>query len=393
MTPIAVCGSFVTDLVVRVERHPRPGETLFGKSFDTWLGGKGFNQALAARRLGADVAMVGCLGEDAYGDAFLASLDAEGIRREHVHRSPGGTGVAVPIVDDHAQNTIVVVPRANLALTEADVARAAPALAAARALLLQLEVPVAACLAAAAIARNAGVAACSGDAIAFLDDDQELAPGWLLAVAQALVDLPHDAFFGAVEPLFETPARATGMTRQLFSRRHDRPRGAELIAFGPDKTRAIALATNNSIFRRAALPSDGRLFDPAFGNGGGEDYDLICRMQRAGRRFAWLPEARAREFVPESRCDASYLRRRFFAGGQAYAAAVANASAHPRLSRWAIRAKAVVQLALLVARMPIAFARGGDALADHLHVLAGARGKLSLSALRPIYREAPCTAR
>ena len=243
------------------------------------------------------------------------------------------------------------------------------------------------------IARNAGVAACLGDAIAFLDDDQELAPGWLLAVAQALVDLPHDAFFGAVEPLFETPARATGMTRQLFSRRHDRPRGAELIAFGPDKTRAIALATNNSIFRRAALPSDGRLFDPAFGNGGGEDYDLICRMQRAGRRFAWLPEARAREFVPESRCDASYLRRRFFAGGQAYAAAVANASAHPRLSRWAIRAKAVVQLALLVARMPIAFARGGDALADHLHVLAGARGKLSLSALRPIYREAPCTAR
>ena len=156
MTPIAVCGSFVTDLVVRVERHPRPGETLFGKSFDTWLGGKGFNQALAARRLGADVAMVGCLGEDAYGDTFLAALDAEGIRHEHVHRSPGGTGVAVPIVDDHAQNTIVVVPRANLALTVEDVARAAPAIAAARALLLQLEVPVAACLAAASIARDAG---------------------------------------------------------------------------------------------------------------------------------------------------------------------------------------------------------------------------------------------
>lgn len=240
-------------------------------------------------------------------------------------------------------------------------------------------------------ARNAGVAASSGDSIAFLDDDQETAEGWLLAAARALDEFPHDAFFGAVEPIFEAPARATGMARRLFSRWLEAPRGAELVAYGPEKTRDLALATNNSIFRRAALPHDGHVFDLAFGNGGGEDYDLICRMQREGRSFAWLPEARAREFVPETRCDAAYLRRRFYAGGQAYAAAVAKSSAHPRLSRWSIRAKAIAQLVLLAARMPIALARGGEALVDHLHVFAGALGKLSFSAIRPIYREAAST--
>ena len=243
------------------------------------------------------------------------------------------------------------------------------------------------------VARNAGLAASVGQAIAFLDDDQELGDGWLTAARRALRDLPQDAFFGAVEPTFETPARAGGMARQLFARRLDAPAGAELIAFGPHKTRGVALATNNSIFRRAALPADGRLFDPAFGNGGGEDYDLICRMQRDGRRFAWLPDAVAREFVPTSRCDPAYLRRRFFAGGQAYAAAVANASASPRFARWSIRAKAVAQFALLLLRTPIPLTQGGSAMADHLQVLSGALGKMSFSDIKPIYREAAAAPR
>ncbi|MCB1541120.1 MAG: glycosyltransferase [Rhodoblastus sp.] len=243
------------------------------------------------------------------------------------------------------------------------------------------------------VARNAGVAAGAGAAIAFLDDDQELTEGWLTAVSCALRDMPHDAFFGAVEPVFESSARAGARARQLFTRALNAPRGADLVAYGPQKTKDVALATNNSVFRRTALPKDGRLFDLAFGDGGGEDYDLICRMQSEGRRFAWLPGARAREFVPASRCEAAYLRRRFFAGGQAYAAAVANASARPRLARWAIRGKAIVQFLLLIARMPIARARGGEAMADLLQALAGVRGKMSFADIRPIYREASASAR
>ena len=93
----------------------------------------------------------------------------------------------------------------------------------------------------------------------------------------------------------------------------------------------------------AAPPAsiDAEIFDPAFGKGGGEDYDLFCRLQRRGRRFVWLPEAAAREFVPASRCERAYLRRRFYAGGQAFAAAMARGGApspadaldHPRPGR------------------------------------------------------------
>lgn len=238
------------------------------------------------------------------------------------------------------------------------------------------------------VARNAGVAAADSTFLAFLDDDQEAEPGWLRAVDEAIRQFPHDVFFGGVEPQFESPEKATPFVHQLFSRRLDRPRGTELVAMGPGKTRGIALATNNSVFRRKAMLIGPEVFDPAFGNGGGEDYDLLCRMQRRGSRFAWLPEARVREIVPSHRCDPAYLRGRFYAGGQAFAAAVANASDHPGGMRWWLRLKALAQAGVLLAQLPLKAMRGGAVFVDYSYAVAGVLGKLSFGEIHPIYRKA-----
>ncbi len=236
-------------------------------------------------------------------------------------------------------------------------------------------------------ARNAGVRAAGATYVAFVDDDQELEPGWLDAIAQAIRAYPHDVLFGAVEPVFEAPERATAMARQLFSRQMDKNAGEELFAYGSGKTHGVALATNNSLFKRATALCDADPFDVAFGNGGGEDFDLFCRLQSRGRRFGWLPTARVREFVPASRCDAGYLRRRYYAGGQAFAAAIAGKSRFPEVARWGLRVKAAMQAAVLTALMPLYAWRGKDAFADHSYRLAGAFGKLSLGGIYPIYRE------
>src|SRR4051794_26712476 len=83
---IVVAGSFNKDLVVRAPRRPQQGETLIGTSFATFGGGKGSNQAIAAARAGAEVWMIGRLGQDAFGDEFLATCAAEGIHGEYVVR-------------------------------------------------------------------------------------------------------------------------------------------------------------------------------------------------------------------------------------------------------------------------------------------------------------------
>jgi ribokinase len=117
MGRVVVVGSFMMDLVARTERLPKPGETVIGESFSQFLGGKGFNQAVAAARSGGDVAMVGCVGDDAFGREFLDALDREGIDRSGVSVHPAiGTGVGLPVVETSGQNAIIVIPRANHAL-------------------------------------------------------------------------------------------------------------------------------------------------------------------------------------------------------------------------------------------------------------------------------------
>ena len=113
MVKIAVLASFNMDLVMRVERRPEAGETVQGE-FAMHLGGKGFNQAVAARRLGAEVVVCGRVGDDEFGRQFLAALDEEGIDRRAVVVDPeAGTGVATIYVEPDGENTIVQSPRAN----------------------------------------------------------------------------------------------------------------------------------------------------------------------------------------------------------------------------------------------------------------------------------------
>jgi ribokinase len=155
---VCVVGSTMIDLVTRVPRLPKLGETLAGSSFAMGYGGKGGNQAVTAAKLGARVTMVTRIGTDSFGDGALENYRAHGIDVHYVVRDPARvSGVAPIFVDDDAQNVVVIVPGANAALDIHDVARAQPAIEDADVLVCQLEVPVETVLAAFAIARAAGV--------------------------------------------------------------------------------------------------------------------------------------------------------------------------------------------------------------------------------------------
>ncbi len=154
---VVVVGSFMMDLVIKAERRPQKGETLVGQEFGMFIGGKGSNQAIAAARLGADVTMIGRLGTDLFGDTFMSSLAQEKIDTRFIVRDAEvGTGVGTPVIDAEGDNSIIIVPRANMRLSVADVERAESTIAAADVLLLQLEVPIEASQRAAEIARTGG---------------------------------------------------------------------------------------------------------------------------------------------------------------------------------------------------------------------------------------------
>ena len=154
---VTVVGSLNVDLVCRAPRRPSKGETLIGDAFDIFTGGKGFNQATAAARLGAEVTLIGSVGADLFGDMLLTATENEHINSRFVtKRRNVGTGVATIVVDPDGDNSIIVVPRANMALTTIDIDAAADDIANADVLLLQLETPIAASEHAAAIAKAHG---------------------------------------------------------------------------------------------------------------------------------------------------------------------------------------------------------------------------------------------
>ena len=155
---VAVVGSLNMDLVARAARIPQPGETVIGGEFRNVPGGKGANQAVAAARLGAQVSMVGRVGRDAFAGPLLDSLAADGIDHTFVIQDPhAATGVALIVVDDAGENSIVVASGANMRLSPTDVDAAETAIAGADALLLQLESPLETVTRAAELARAHGV--------------------------------------------------------------------------------------------------------------------------------------------------------------------------------------------------------------------------------------------
>ncbi|WP_328991648.1 ribokinase [Kribbella sp. NBC_01245] len=154
---VAVLGSFMKDLVASAERRPLPGETLHGTGFAEFLGGKGVNQAVAAARMGASTAIVGTVGADRYGDEFLALLADHGVHTGRVLRHPRlGTGVGLPVVLPDGSNSIIIVSRANAAISTAQVEAAADVLTRCRVLSVQLELPVEASRTALRMAKAAG---------------------------------------------------------------------------------------------------------------------------------------------------------------------------------------------------------------------------------------------
>ncbi|MGF6594322.1 ribokinase [Pseudomonas sp. 2835] len=141
---VVVVGSLNMDLVTRAQRLPRGGETLVGESFVTVPGGKGANQAVAAARLGAQVAMVGCVGDDAYGQQLRLALADEQIDCQAVSIAAGvSSGVALIVVDAASQNAIVIVAGGNGQLLPESVQRFDALLQNAEVIICQLEVPMA----------------------------------------------------------------------------------------------------------------------------------------------------------------------------------------------------------------------------------------------------------
>lgn len=234
---IIVFGSINLDLVARVPRMPQPGETLSGTTFAMYPGGKGANQALAARRAGARVAMHGAVGSDAFAAPALASLAAAGVELHGIARVDAPTGVALIHVDGSGENAITVVAGANGRAAAAQVPVAE--LSGAVTLLMQLEVPLAEVTALAAAAKAARVVLNAAPA-------QPL-PAALLELLDVLIVNEHEA--AAIASALGLPVAAEAFA-EAMRQRHGCATVVTLGAAG-----ALA-ATGDGTYRVAAPPTE-----------------------------------------------------------------------------------------------------------------------------------------
>jgi ribokinase len=189
MFDVCVVGSINLDLVAGMARLPLPGETVMGHSYAEYAGGKGLNQAVAARRGGVTVSMVGAVGPDAAGDTLVGVIDGEGIDRSELRRSAEPTGRALIGVSDDAENLIIVISGANQSVTAERVPDA-------RVVLSQFEVPMPAIVKAFSAARGRGATTILNPAPA------ASAPAELLALTDIVVPNEHEVeLLGGVDAL------------------------------------------------------------------------------------------------------------------------------------------------------------------------------------------------
>lgn len=225
---VVVIGSLNMDLVTRAPRLPVGGETLIGHSFATVSGGKGANQAVAAARLGAQVAMVGCVGSDDYGVQLRDALLAEQIDCQAVSVVEDSSGVALIVVDDNSQNAIVIVAGANGAMTPAVIDQFDAVLQAADVVICQLEIPDA----------TVGHA---------LKRARALRKTVILNPAPASRPLPAD-WFTAIDYLIPNESEATALSGLPVDSLESAEKAAShLIAMGAGKV-IITLGAQGSLF-------------------------------------------------------------------------------------------------------------------------------------------------
>ncbi|WP_309055858.1 ribokinase [Streptomyces sp.] len=206
MTSIVVLGSTNMDLVAYVPRAPARGETVTGRAFRTIPGGKGANQAVAAARAGAEVAMIGAVGADDFGARLRANLEHCAVDTDLLRTTDGPSGTAHIVVDDEGGNAIVVVPGANAtvtSLTHGDEAL----IGTADALLLQLELPLSVVAEGASTARRLGVRT------VLTPSPAQALPPELLATTDLLVPNEHEAT--ALTGLSDPVAAARALLRDV----------------------------------------------------------------------------------------------------------------------------------------------------------------------------------
>ncbi|MFJ5225965.1 ribokinase [Streptomyces sp. NPDC088400] len=206
MTGIVVLGSTNMDLVTYAARAPGLGETVMGREFRTVPGGKGANQAVAAAHAGGEVAMIGAVGADEFGERLRHTLEASGVDTDLLRTVEGPSGTAHVVVDDEGGNAIVVIPGANGTVTELGPGDET-LIATAGTLLLQLELPLSAVLSGAAAAHRHSVRTVLTPAPA-----QPLPPG-LLATIDLLVPNEHEA--AVISGVADPHAAAQALLRQV----------------------------------------------------------------------------------------------------------------------------------------------------------------------------------